>query len=69
MPELWVSRGNVPALTRLLCAIIPRGAADIAANNQMESILGIFQNLVTKKSRIDVHGFDVLEAVVLSFSG
>ncbi|KAI9746398.1 MAG: importin-alpha export receptor [Claussenomyces sp. TS43310] len=71
MPDLWVSRGNVPALARLLCAIIPRGAADIKANNQIEAILGVFQNLVSKttKSRLEVYAFDILETVVQSFTG
>jgi exportin-2 (importin alpha re-exporter) len=65
---MWASRGNVPALSRLLCSIIPRGAADISANNQIESVLGVFQNLITKKTKLENYGFDILESVVLSFS-
>ncbi|RDL35142.1 putative importin-alpha export receptor [Venustampulla echinocandica] len=65
VPALWESKGNVPALARLLTSIIPRSAADIVANNQLEPILGIFQKLMSKKST-EISGFDVLEAVVTS---
>ncbi|RDW70293.1 Cse1-domain-containing protein [Coleophoma crateriformis] len=67
MPTLWESRGNVPALARLLASIIPRGAAEIVANNQVEAILGIFQKLMAGKTKTELHGFDVLEAVITSF--
>jgi exportin-2 (importin alpha re-exporter) len=65
MPALWESRGNVPALARLLTSIIPRSATEIVANNQVEPILGIFQKLMSKKST-EIYGFDVLEAVITS---
>jgi len=65
MPALWESRGNVPALSRLLSSIIPRGAADIVANNQIEPILGIFQQLMNLK-RTELFSFDILEAVLSS---
>ncbi|KAI9878034.1 MAG: importin-alpha export receptor [Pleopsidium flavum] len=66
MPSLWESKGNVPALVRLLSSIIPRGATEIAKDNQIEPILGIFQKLVSSKAN-ESHGFDLLEAVVGSF--
>lgn len=66
MPALWESRGNVPALSRLLSSIIPRGAADIVVNNQIEPILGIFQKLMSGKTKTELYGFDVLEAVITS---
>lgn len=69
MPDLWLSRGNVPALSRLLCSIIPRGAQDIVAGNQIEAILGVFQNLITKKSRLESYAFDILESVLSTFNG
>lgn len=68
MPVLWESRGNVPALSRLLCAIMPRGATDIVASNQLEPILGIFQKLIAGRARTENYGFDILENVVGSFS-
>ncbi|KAI9813783.1 MAG: importin-alpha export receptor [Pycnora praestabilis] len=66
-PTLWESKGNVPALVRLLSSIIPRGASEIAKNNQIEPILGIFQNLISKKTS-ESYGFDLLESVIASFS-
>jgi exportin-2 (importin alpha re-exporter) len=66
LPDLWASKGNVPALARLLCSLIPRAAPDIGANNQIEAILGIFQNLIVRK-KMESYGFDVLEAVILTF--
>lgn len=63
MPPLWESKGNVPALVRLLSSIMPRGATEIVENNQIEPILGIFQKLVSSKAN-ESHGFDLLEAVV-----
>lgn len=65
---MWASRGNVPALSRLLCSIIPRGAGEISANNQIESVLGVFQSLITKKTKLESYGFDILESVILSFN-
>jgi exportin-2 (importin alpha re-exporter) len=66
MPALWESRGNVPALSRLLSSLIPRSAADIVANNQIEPILGIFQKLMSGKAKTELYSFDVLEAVITS---
>ena len=62
-PTLWESRGNVPALARLLSSLIPRAGADIVANNQVEPILGIFQLLLAGKTRTELYSLDVLEAV------
>jgi exportin-2 (importin alpha re-exporter) len=67
--DLWLSRGNVPALSRLLCSIIPRGAQEIVANNQIEAILGVFQNLIAKKSKLETYAFDILESVISTFNG
>ena len=66
MPSLWESKGNVPALVRLLSSIIPRGKTEIAEDNQIEPILGIFQKLVASKAN-ESHGFDLLETIVGNF--
>jgi exportin-2 (importin alpha re-exporter) len=66
LPSLWESKGNVPALVRLLSALIPRGASSMEQNNQIEPILGIFQKLLSAKSS-EAYGFDLLEAVISSF--
>jgi len=64
-PALWESRGNVPALVRLLRAFLSRGAAQIVQGGQVTPMLGIFQHLIQSKAN-DQHGFDLLEALVES---
>ena len=66
MPVMWESKGNIPALVRLLSSIIPRGSQYILENNQIMPILGIFQKLLSTKAN-ESHGFDLLESVVASF--
>lgn len=64
-PTLWETRGNVPALTRLLAAIVPRASSTIVAENQVQPILGIFQNLLRGK-KTEQNAYDLLESIVLS---
>ncbi|KAI9802851.1 MAG: importin-alpha export receptor [Piccolia ochrophora] len=66
MPNLWESKGNVPALVRFLLAVIPRGATILAAENQLQPILGIFQKLLSSKAN-EAYGFDLIEGVISSF--
>ncbi|PYI25671.1 Cse1-domain-containing protein [Aspergillus indologenus CBS 114.80] len=66
MPVMWESKGNIPALVRLLSSIIPRGAEYIMQNDQVAPILGIFQKLLSTKTN-EGYGFDLLEAVVTGF--
>ncbi|KJX96984.1 chromosome segregation protein Cse1 [Zymoseptoria brevis] len=65
-PAMWDSRGNVPALTRLLTTMIPKGAQQMAAANQTEAILVIFQKLVSSKA-YESHAMDLIEALVTNF--
>lgn len=65
-PSLWETRGNIPACTRLLSAVIPKAAKYIVAENQLEAILGIFQKLLSGK-KYDVYSCDILDAIVRSF--
>lgn len=65
-PDMWNAKGNVPALTRLLINILPKGAQQIAANNQTEAVLVIFQKLVGTKAN-ETHAMDLIEAVIYSF--
>jgi len=65
-PPLWESRGNVPSCTRLLCAVIPRSAPYILAENKIEQVLGIFQQLIAFK-KTELHGLDLIEAVIKAF--
>lgn len=66
MPVMWESRGNIPALVRLLTSIVPRGSQYIIEHNQVEPTLGIFQKLVSTKAN-EGHAFDLLETVVATF--
>lgn len=61
--EVWDQRGNVPALARLLSAMIARDAQHIVANNQLEPILGVFQKLVVSKAH-ESYSFELIEAVI-----
>lgn len=65
-PSMWESKGNVPALTRLLCTMLPRGAEQIAAANQTEAILVIFQKLIGSKA-YESYAMDLIEVVVTTF--
>ncbi|PYH94234.1 Cse1-domain-containing protein [Aspergillus ellipticus CBS 707.79] len=66
MPVMWESKGNIPALVRLLSGIIPRGSQYIIQNEQIGPILGIFQKLLSTKAN-EGYGFDLLESVVAGF--
>ena len=65
-PAPWASKGNVPALVRLLSAIIPRGVTEITQGDQLETLLGVFQQLVATKTN-ETYGFELLECVVNNF--
>jgi exportin-2 (importin alpha re-exporter) len=65
-PPLWETRGNVPACSRLLCAVIPKASQYIVSENKLEQVLGIFQRLISSK-KSETYGFDILEAIILSF--
>lgn len=66
-PGFWTSKGNIPALVRLLSSMMSRGASQIAENNQLESILAIFQNLITTKAN-EIYGFELLESIVANLA-
>jgi exportin-2 (importin alpha re-exporter) len=65
-PVLWESKGNIPALVRLLSSMIIRGAPDMVADNQVEPILGIFQKLISTRAN-ETHAFDLVETVIANF--
>ncbi|KAF7545040.1 hypothetical protein G7046_g9652 [Stylonectria norvegica] len=64
-PPLWETRGNVPACTRLLSAVIPKATNAIIADNQLEPVLGIFQRLLGGK-KSELYAFDILDSIVKS---
>lgn len=57
----------MPALVRLLTAIIQRGTAEIVQIGQLEAILGIFSQLVSAKTN-EIYSFELLECVLSYFS-
>ncbi|EMC96592.1 hypothetical protein BAUCODRAFT_33956 [Baudoinia panamericana UAMH 10762] len=65
-PANWESKGNVPALARFLCNAIPKDATHIAAANQIEPLLIVFQRLVSTKAN-ETYAMDLIEVVVTSF--
>merc|ERR1712000_160408 len=64
--ELWKTRGNVPACTRLLSALVPKTGKAVVENGKVEPILGIFQMLLSGK-KSELYAFDVLDSLVKSF--
>lgn len=64
-PSLWESRGNIPALSRLLSTLVSRGGEYIASHNLLEPVLVIFQKLIASRLN-DGYGFDILESVLAS---
>lgn len=65
-PSMWDVKGNVPALKMLLVVMLQKGAEQIAAANQTEAILVIFQKLVGTKAN-EGNAMDIIEAVVATF--
>ncbi|CAD7697690.1 unnamed protein product [Ostreobium quekettii] len=58
----WEQNGNVPALVRLLQAYFTKAAAQVIDGGRLESILGVFQKLLSSK-QLDHHGFYILNAI------
>ncbi|KAL8781720.1 MAG: hypothetical protein Q9203_000161 [Teloschistes exilis] len=65
-PDFWSSRGNIPALVRLLSSLMARGASYIVESGQLEAVLGIFQSLIISKAN-EIYGFELLESIVANF--
>ncbi|KAG2207684.1 hypothetical protein INT47_011804 [Mucor saturninus] len=63
-PGLW-EQGNIPALVRLLQAYLEKGINTILANNQLEPILGIFQQKLVNSRQFDHYGMLLLHTITL----
>ncbi|KAK6529632.1 importin-alpha export receptor [Arthrobotrys megalospora] len=63
---LWETRGNVPALVRLLNAVCARESEYILKNQKIVPIFGIFQKLLSAKST-EGSAFDLLDGLVANF--
>ncbi|CDK27317.1 unnamed protein product [Kuraishia capsulata CBS 1993] len=60
-PTVWEFRGNIPAITRLLQAILVQSPSSFAGN--LTPILGVFQKLISSKV-YDNYGFEFLETIL-----
>ncbi|RCH88978.1 importin-alpha export receptor, partial [Rhizopus stolonifer] len=61
-PALW-EQGNIPALVRLIQAYLNKGIQSILASNQLEPILGIFQQKLVYSRQFDHYGILLLETL------
>ncbi|KAG7863931.1 hypothetical protein KL919_001246 [Ogataea angusta] len=64
-PAVWELRANIPAIERLLAAIIKFQPSLFTSAASLTPILGVFQKLVSSKLN-DHLGFDFLETILLS---
>lgn len=65
-PQAWEYRGNIPGITRLLIAILEQDPSVFGLSElSLTPLLGVFQKLIASKVN-DVHGFELLQAIVLS---
>jgi len=67
-PDVWLNKGNVPALSLLLRVYIRKGMADIVAMQSLEAVLGVFQKLLASKAT-EVEAFSLLRELVSSEAG
>ncbi|KAG2385935.1 hypothetical protein C9374_003084 [Naegleria lovaniensis] len=61
--NLWESEGNVPGLVAYVATFITKAPQELAKNNQLQQVLGIFQTLVMSKTK-DYHGFRILDSLI-----
>lgn len=64
-PSVWEYKGNIPAIERLLAAIIKFSPSSFSSSEQLTPILGVFQKLISSKLN-DHLGFEFLETLLLS---
>jgi exportin-2 (importin alpha re-exporter) len=62
MAPVWLRRGNVPALTSLICAYARKGALYMSQSGQLLPMLGVFQKLLGQRPHEDF-AFDMLCAL------
>ncbi|CEP14952.1 hypothetical protein [Parasitella parasitica] len=64
-PAIW-EHGNIPALVRLVQAYLDKGVNSILANNQLEQILGIFQQKLIPSRKFEHYGMVLLDTIILT---
>ncbi|VDO93119.1 unnamed protein product [Soboliphyme baturini] len=62
-PVLWESRGNIPALVRLLRSYLKVGCERVSSEQDLMALLGVFQKLVASKLS-DGDAFYMLNSLV-----
>jgi exportin-2 (importin alpha re-exporter) len=65
-PQVWEFKGNIPAVKRLLSAIIKFKPTLFSNNENITPILGIYQKLISSKVN-DTLGFEFLENILINF--
>lgn len=63
MGSLWTQRGNVPALVRLLRAMLAKGSSVIVENNQLGAIKDILRFLNESGKAHDAVTCDLVEGL------
>ncbi|KAG0677522.1 importin-alpha export receptor [Pichia californica] len=64
-PQVWEFKGNIPAIKRLLSAIISFKPSLFNNQSNITPILGIYQKLISSKSN-DILGFELLECIMIN---
>lgn len=66
-PAIWEYRGNIPAVARLLGAIVRFAPSLFSNNGRITPLLGSFQKLISSKVN-DQLGFELLETILTSIN-
>jgi len=67
-PAIWMQKGSVPGLVKLLKAFLVRDGKQMVAAGQVASVLGIVQQRLIPSKVNDAYGTELLQAVVQNIS-
>lgn len=63
-PAVWLQKGSVPGLVKLLKAFVARDATQMAAQGQLPSVLAVIQQRLIPSKANDMWGFELLYSIV-----
>ncbi|KAF7419339.1 importin-alpha export receptor [Pleurotus ostreatus] len=63
-PAVWLQKGSVPGLVKLLKAFVARDATQMAAQGQLASVLAVIQQRLIPSKANDMWGFELLYSIV-----
>lgn len=63
-PAVWLQKGSIPGLVKLLKAFLARDARQMIAAGQLGAVLGIVQQRLIPSKINDAWGMELLQAVV-----